>query len=78
MNRAVSMSEKSIRQASRTASDIQQDIDEFIQRNLGLYGGWVAMAMTHPIDDGGALAGNNRQKGTSAVKPKNLPPGQPD
>jgi hypothetical protein len=69
------MSEKSIRQAP---SDIQQGIAEFIQRNLGLYGGWVALARAHPIDDGGVLAGNNRQKDKGAAKPKNLLPGQPD
>lgn len=56
------MSEKRTKQAPRNASDIQQDVVEHIQRNLGLYNSWVDLARAHPIDDGGALAGNNRKK----------------
>lgn len=58
------MSKRRISKAPRTASEIQQDDAAFIARNLGLYASWIDQAKAHPIDDGGALAGNNQQKRT--------------
>lgn len=62
------MSKRQIRRATRSASEIQQDVAAFIARNLGLYASWIDQAKAHPIDDGGALAGNNGQKAVRVTK----------
>ncbi|MBI6883226.1 hypothetical protein [Pseudomonas putida] len=44
----------------RTATQIEKDVQDHIEKNQSLYQSWFVLARANPIDDRGALAGADR------------------